>query len=499
MALVPPSDAHAPFVLVIDIGTSSLRAMVYDGRAREVEGFRVRRVYEPDTTEDGGSTLEPLKLFETFSSALDEITTRADGKIEIAAVATSSLASNVLAVDARGEPLTSAYLYSDTRNAGAVEKLRHEYDWAPIYARTGCPLHTGYLPGRMRWLNDTQPDVFSETAQFVSLHEFFLLKLFGRAMLSHSFAAWSGMLNHATLDWDDQVLKIAGVRREQFSLPGSANQSVSAPRPEYAARWQMLAHIPWFPALGDGALANIGSGCIDETRVAVTVGTSGAMRVVVPARQALQALPRGLWMYRVGERDGLVGGSLSNGGNIFAYLAALLRIPDPEPLERALEAMSPDAHGLTLLPFFAGERSPGYRGDARAALIGWNFDTTGVEIWRAAVESVCYRFALIFELLRTSIPEPKQIITSGAVLVNSRVWVQVLADVLGVPITASGEQEASARGAALIALRALGVIETLYELPAALGETIAPNPANFEIYARARERQKWLYHVLLDQ
>ncbi len=300
------------------------------------------------------------------------------------------------------------------------------------------------------------------------------------------------------LDWDDAVLEIAGVRREQLTPPGSVYAGLVGLQGEFAARWQALANVPWYPALGDGAVANVGSGCTDETRAAVTVGTSGALRVVMPAPKAIETLPRGLWMYRVDEQAGLVGGSLNNGGNVFAYLSQLLQIPDRAALEQELEAMPPDGHGLTLLPFFAGERSPGYRGDARAAVTGWSLGTSASELWRAAIEAISYRVAAIYECLRAAIPEPREVIASGAALLNSPVWVQILADVLGVPVTVSGEEEASARGAALVALRALGVIQSWQELPAARGKTYMPNPQYFEIYRRARERQKSLYYLIQD-
>ena len=497
MSVVALANARAPFILVIDIGTSSLRAMVYDANAHEVENLIARRKYQPDTTDDGGSTLDARAMFDSFTDALDEIDSRLENKIEIAAVAASLLASNVLALDAQGEPLTPVYLYADTRNTNAVEQLRVAYDWSPMYARTGCPLHTAYLPARFLWLRETEPEIFSRTAQFVSLYEFFLQKLFGRAGVSHSFAAWTGMLNHATKDWDEQVLHIAGIERAQLSPLCSVNASFQGLRAEFAARWQMLANIPWYPALGDGAVANVGSGCVDETRVAVTIGTSGALRVVMDAQKGLQTLPRGLWMYRVDERDGLVGGSLTDGGSILHYFAQLFFGAEREQMQRELETMKPDAHGLTMLPFFAGERSPGYHGDARATLTGWNLNTLPLEIWRAAMEAVAYRFAAIYDLLHPAIPHAREIVASGGALLHSRAWMQILADVLNVSVTASGEDEASARGAALLALRSLDVIPSLATLPASFGETFAPNPAHNEIYQRARERQNSLYHLIL--
>jgi gluconokinase len=495
MSAVSLAYAHAPFVLVFDLGTSSLRAMVFDARAREVEGFSARRAYRAASDDTGKSTLDPHVMFDAFCGVLDELTTKID--FEISAVAASSLASNVLALDENDEPLTPAYLYSDTQNARAVNDLRAAHDWMPVCARTGCPLHTSYLPARFVWLRETQLKIFARAEHWVSLYEFFLLKIFGRAAVSHSFAAWSGMFNHATLDWDDEMLNMGGVTRAQLSPVRSAYEGLSDLREAYATRWRALAKIPWLPALGDGALANLGSGCTDAARVAVTVGTSGALRAVMPALKATGKLPHGLWLYRVDETDGLVGGSLNNGGNAFAYYSRILQLPAPDVLERELAALPPDAHGLTLLPFFAGERSPGYRGDARAALVGWSFGTTPVEMWRATLEAIAYRFAAIYDLLREMTPA-REFIASGAALEHSRVWVQILADVLGAPVTVSGEAEASARGAALIALRALRVIPNFSALPAARGETFTPRAEHFEIYQRARERQKMLYHAVLE-
>jgi gluconokinase len=132
-------------------------------------------------------------------------------------------------------------------------------------------------------------------------------------------------------------------------------------------------------------------------------------------------------------------------------------------------------------------------------VVGWSFGTSAAELWRACLEAIAYRFAAIYDLLKTAIPPPREFVASGAALLHSRVWVQVLADVLGVPVTLSGEAEASARGAALVGLRALGVIPHLNALPAAVGETYLPRAELFEVYARARERQQRLYHLLLDR
>jgi gluconokinase len=493
--------------------------MLFDQRAKVVEGTLASRPYSVRTAADGRAELDAEAMFNAFASALDEVVSKGEGA-NIAAVAASSLASNILAVDENGNALTPAYLYSDTRDADAVVDLRARVDWRPIYDRTGCPLHTSYLPARLLWIRQTQPELFMRASCWVSLHEYFLLRLFGRSIISHSLASWTGLLDRASLDWDEEVLTLVGVSRERLSPLASAKDSLTGLDGTYSARWKALSAARFFPALGDGAAANIGSGCSDASRIAVTVGTSGALRTVVPGAIAVAPLlqpsrsgahrgdegspnppplsiPAGLWLYHVDERRSLLGGSLNNGGNVFAYLRRTLRLPEPVAEERDLESLEPDAHGLTVLPYFAGERSPGYHGDARAAIVGLSLGTGPVEIMRATLEAVAYRMAAIFDLILLAIPAQREIIASGTALLHSPAWVQILADVIGQAITVSGEEQATARGAALLALEAVGAIRDAVDIVPAFGKTFTPNSQHRQVYMRARERQGRLYSLLI--
>src|SRR5690349_2258288 len=199
------------------------------------------------------------------------------------------------------------------------------------------------------------------------------------------------------------------------------------------------------------------------------------MRVVQPE---VAEVPAGLWCYRVDKRRALLGGATSEGGNVYAWMQDTLRLDKPEATEQALADLAPDAHGLTMLPFLAGERSPGWAGDVRATITGLGLHTTPLEILRASLESVAYRFALIMERLEArdlrlqerleardlrleddshaSSLQPQasslkdqvpasHFIASGGGLLSSPVWMQIMADVLGRPVVASAEPEATSR------------------------------------------------------
>src|SRR4030095_929536 len=151
--------------------------------------------------------------------------------------------------------------------------------------------------------------------------------------------------------------------------------------------------------------------------ISVNVGTSGARRVCWPAERV--NIPKGLWCYRANRRYALIGGALSNAGDVYAWCKRVLRLDgDDENIESQLTGMKADGHGLTVLPFFSGERSTGWHGEARATFTGINLSADPIEILQASLEAVCYRFAAIYERLKAELPGDTRIIASGGGILN---------------------------------------------------------------------------------
>ena len=225
------------------------------------------------------------------------------------------------------------------------------------------------------------------------------------------------------------------------------------------------------------------------------MGTPWAMRVTLTG--APPPPPSGLWLYRIDRRRTLLGGATTEGGNVYRWLHETLRLPPPEELEKELANLPPAAHGLTVLPFLSGERAPGWRDDARAAILGLSLHTRPVDIARAALEGVAYRFALIHRRLAPHLPAKHRIIAGGGAVLRSPAWLQILADVLGRPIVTLAEPEVTARGAALLALEALGVIPNVASLSPAIGQTYTPNPNHHARYRQAIEAQEEAYRRLI--
>jgi gluconokinase len=236
------------------------------------------------------------------------------------------------------------------------------------------------MPARVRWLASAHPDLARRVRRWLPVGSLLYGRWFGKpaVAITYCVAAWSGLLDRRRLEWDAELRRHLQI--DDAALPALADydRAERGLAPAYAERWPALREVPFFLAMGDGAAANVGSGCVTPSRVALTVGTTGAMRIVLP--NVTPPVPAGLWAYKVGAAETLLGGALSEGGNVFAWATAALRVPPAAELDAALRALPPDGHGLTVLPFVSGERSPGWSNAAEATVMGVH--RTGSSSWR---------------------------------------------------------------------------------------------------------------------
>jgi gluconokinase len=494
---------YAPLTLAIDVGTSSVRAALYDARAQEIGGTESRVERQFSTTPGGGAEEETEAAIETVAQTIDALLVRAAAfASRIESVAIACFWHSLVGVDNEGRAVTPLFGWADTRSAPWTEELRRRFDESALHARTGCRFHSSYWPARLLWLKETRASAYGRVRRWMSFGEFLLARLCGHdenVEASVSLASGTGMLDLRACEWDAELLRALSVSAEQLPVVSATHRGNVGLAPAYARRWPILNRAQWFPAIGDGAANNLGAGCLTRSRVALMVGTSGAMRVLWRGDPP-EELPPALWCYRADRERVVVGGALSDGGGLYAWMNEALAVGfDEDELSGALDAMGPDAHGLTLLPFWAGERSTGWDRHARGAILGLRMHTRPLEILRAAMEAVAYRFALISRALAPFAPRA-EIIASGGALAASPVWAQIICDVLGRPLKLSGAIEASSRGAVLLALEATGKINGIEDAPAPAVRTYEPDMARHRRYMTGLERQQKIYrHLIGDE
>ena len=476
-------------ILALDIGTSSARASLYDDAGAPVVGGGHQVEYHPRVTADGGVEHDAPRLLQAAVSCIDAVLPLAR---DVAAVGISTFWHGLLGFDAGGQAATPLYMYSDTRSADAAEALGQLLDEAVVRARTGCPLHTSYWPAKLRWLAGAASA--PAAVRWGSIGELLATEWLGRGVTSISMASATGLFDQERQSWDPEMLAVTGLDERRLFPLGDIDQGMTLREP-WAGRWAPLREAVWYPAIGDGAAGSVGSGCTDRSRIAINVGTSSAMRLVTD--EPPRTLPWGLWRYRLDARRAVVGGSLSEGGDVYAWCARTLALPEPEAIERQLVAAADVEHGLAVLPFLAGERSPGWSARARGAITGLSLATTPLDILRAALESVALRLALIDEILAPLAAPDHQIVASGGALVRSRAWAQMIADALGRPLALAEGREASSRGVALLASAAAGRLDDLAAAARQDGLLVEPDVRRHRRYRDLRARQDRLYAALI--
>lgn len=462
-----------PLILAFDIGSSSLRTALFDTRGERFVESTVQKTYRLKTTPDGGAELPPAVLRKAARDALRETLSHAKGA-PILGVGMSCFWHSLLGAGRDNEPLTPVYTWADSRCRDDAAALREELGERDVHARTGCMVRASFWPAKLVWLRRTQRRLFSSIHTWMSPAEWLYREFCGKTTCGFSMASGTGVFNAHEMTWDAALVDRCRLRKS--GLHAISENSVAG-----GGGFRELKDVPWFPAIGDGAASNLGCGATRSGLVAINVGTSAAMRVV--RADGPPRAPFGLSCYRVDDRRFLIGGAVSNAGNLRAWCMRELRL-DADATEAALAARPAPAHGLTVLPFWSAERAPTWQEDRRGLIDGVTHNTTALDLLQAITEASYYRLARIARLfLEQEKSVPKFIVSGG--IQRSRSSLQRLANVLNQPLYTTDELEASMRGAAIYALQKLGFPAP----PLRLAHPIRPQPRLAALYQREFEKQ----------
>ena len=484
-------------MLALDIGTSGARAALFNERGDQIDGSFVSMENEEYTAFVSGDDLSADALVTLVAAVLDRAVERAEELVSrVDYVAASCFWHSLIGVDDAGRAITPLLGWADTRAAATVDELREEIDESKTHARTGCRFHSSYWPARILWLKQSAADLFANVTRWVSFSDYLYHELFGSLSTSISMASATGLFNQTTCNWDDKLLAALGMTDDQLPPVAPLRKTAGGLREDFMLRWPILERAAWLQAIGDGGANNIGAGCVSRDQIALMLGTSGAMRML-SSRAAPAVLPPELFCYRADRERVVIGGALSDGGGLLRWLQQNVALNyEAGELNRLLEAFDPDSHGLTILPFWSGERAPGWSNNATGTIHGLTAKTKSVDILRAVMESICYLFALILRPLNSFAPNAAIILT-GKIFLSYPMWAQTFSDVFGREVEVSSVSENSLRGAALLALETIGTIDSLEIIePSQPARAFVPDKQRHEVYRRAIDRQQDLYRRL---
>lgn len=487
-------DAVGPLVLALDVGSTASRGMIFDAHGRPA-GRRAKVPHAFTSAPDGTSTIDPDQVVAELRTIITELTASANST-PIAAVALDTFASSLIALDGEGLPLTPCFTYADGRCGSQVSALRGEVGEPELQQLTGTRLHFSYWPARLRWLA-ARPEA-AQARRYVSLGDYVLLRLIGTLATGTSAAAWTGMVDRRSAAWSPQVLRLAGVEQEQLSPIHHLDEPVpvaSAAADRIATDWPAIAGATWYAPIADGLAANVGLGALDETTMGGSCATSGALRVLV--RELPDALPGGLWCYRVSHDRALVGGALNDVGRALAWAEDAFGIAHLDPARVSAALAAPTSRSTPLvLPFFSGERSTGWAAQARAVFTGVSVADGPVEMFRGVAEGLALSYARMGDQLRVVAPGATELVVGGRVASDRPELLRLMAEAMGMPVTPVPIKRSTLHGTALLALETIapGVERTAPPR----GDTLEPDAAAQRYFASRAEEFARVYAATLE-
>lgn len=496
MTETAPTDR---LVLGVDIGTTGTKVVAYDPTGQALAHATV--TYPLESPQPGYAEQDPEVILEAVRQTVREVLAelRATDGREVAGLAFSSAMHSLIGLDAEQRPITPSTTWADTRADAQAERLRQTPEGLALHRRTGTPVHPMSPLVRLVWFREEEPETHRAVVRWCGIKEYVLLQLSGALVMDLSIASCSGLLDIHQERWDDEALALAGITAHQ--LPEVVPTTHVLTLLDHEARGMGLATgTALVVGAGDGPLANLGVGAVRPGMVACSLGTSGALRVVVDTpvvdpsgRVFCYALAPGLWV---------VGGAINNGGIVMRWALDALAPDLGEGGEEALLELAATAPagsgGLLMLPYLLSERAPRWSSLPQGVYVGLNRTHSRQHMVRATIEGVCLQLSLVLDSMRDAGLEITTIRATGGV-VRSPLWRQVLADTLATPIDLTEGQEGSSFGAAILGLAALGIVDSIEQAGASatVVETVEPDPASAAVYARLRPVFAGLYDALV--
>ena len=499
----------------LDIGTTSTKAIAFSPQG-EFKAI-AKQEYPLSSPQPGYSEQDPQEILKAVVTGLQSVIQQANlAPDQVAAIGLSAAMHSLIAVDAQNELLTQSITWADSRSVEQANRLKQDSRGFAIYQRTGTPIHPMSPLSKLIWMREKDPERFHKAAKFISIKEYVLFQLFGSYVVDYSIASATGLLNLSALSWDEEALAIAGIRADQLSELVPTTHILRGMKAEQATAIGLNADTPVVVGASDGVLANLGVGAIAPDQIAVTIGTSGAVRQVVS--QPLTDQQQRTFCYALTDQHWVIGGASNSGGVVLRWWrdrfgqAEVEQAKQAEPdnqtdpydlLIQLAESVPPGAAGLLFLPFLTGERAPSWNSDARGVFFGVALHHDRAHFTRAVLEGILYSIysiaAALNELTETNQVNPAQskVVRASGGFARSPVWLQMMADLFGCEVLAPEVYEASGFGAAVLAMVAVGELNDIADVQPLIQIKTRYQP-NLELSQQYQELFK-LYQRLYSQ
>lgn len=477
------------YFLGVDIGTSSAKAVAISNSGKVIEDLST--TYPMLYPETGWCEQDPNEIFEAIVQSVNAVVQKlkpAEPKL----VAFSSAMHSLILLDEKGNPLTNCIIWADNRSEAIATQLRNSQLGMDFYNRTGVPMHSMSPLCKMQWFKENKPQLYQRAAKFVGIKEYVLFQLSKSFVVDTSLASATGLLNLHSLKWDNEVLNFLDISESKLPEVRSPHYFF-----HYNNTYKPLllpTGVPVVLGASDGALANVGTGAVHPHQMAITIGTSGAARMMVLGAETDSAMRT--FCYHVAGSKYIIGGATNNGGVVMQWLKeeVLAFDDDYEALFAEAKGIPPGCNGLIFLPYILGERAPIWNAGAKGVFFGLSIEHKRSHFIRAVMESVIFAIYSIAKvvLVKKSVTE---IHASGG-FARTPAWLQILADVCNIKVEVRENIDSSALGAVIIGAQALNFKVPFEERVA---EVYYPHADNHLVYEKCIDKFEKLYFLLKSE
>ncbi len=461
----------------IDIGTTSTKGVVFDISGKVLAQKSV--AYDMFHPKPNWSEQNPDEIYKAVTECLSFL----DKRSLLETLSFSSAMHSIMAVDITGKPLTNLIVWADNRAIEIGNTLKKSELGQEIYQSTGTPIHPFSFLCKILWLKANEPEIFEKAHKFIGIKEYVWHKIFGHYEIDASLASATGMMNIKDLCWDKKALVLVGIGEEK--LPKIVPTTFS----------RTTHSLNYFIGAADGPLANLGTGAMGKSKLAFTMGTSGAVRICVDEYYVDPQMRT--FNYLLSEKQHVIGGATNNGAVVIQWLKEqiLQTVTSTEELIEKAEKVPAGAENLVFLPYILGERAPVWNADAKGVFFGLSINHTQAHLTRAVMEGLILNLYSVGKVLMEKFPVD-EICASGG-FAKSDFWLQLVADIFQKKVIVSDNVEGSAWGAVLIAMEAMN-IEPKHTIQND-GKEFLPNLENEQTYVALHAKFERLYEKLKDE
>lgn len=485
--------------LSLDIGTTTIKGILYDEKGNVVkQACAESKTISPEV---GYMEQNPDEVITFAYGVIRELVdyTKINGE-EIGFLSLSSYMHSIMAVDSKYIPMTNILLWSDNRSHEFARIYKNNGLGLQFYKETGTPIHPMSPLYKLMWIKDREPEIFRNAHKFISMKGYLVQKITGKCFVDHSLASATGIFNIHEHKWDEEVLNEIGITADRLENPVETTTVLDITGDDFIKHTGLKSDTKLIIGASDGCLANLGSHGLDAGTGVVTIGTSGAVRVVTD-RPVIEPNGR-LFSYILANDFYVSGGALNNGGIVFQWFKELFN--EDFNLDEIFYDYTNINNGLLFLPFLNGERAPYWNPKLKGSYLGINHDHDQKDFLYATIQGINFGIKDVLSILEESGSKVDKVFANGG-FTKSDFWVNRLSAILDRPVNVLDQGDAACFGAYLLGLKAIGIISSWSECSGYFRNSkeyhspnLAIDDAMFSLYKQSIENNMKVFSSLSD-